>query len=271
MVNITTGKQESNYRDYPPEVYKYLFDVEPKHFWFRGRNMIIDSVVKDVVGEVDKKTLLEVGCGTGFVLSYLEKLGFMVTGLDMHRESIRFARKRTKAPLLCTRLEEISTKKRFDVVGAFEVLEHVERQNEFLEKCGKFIKKNGRIMLTVPARKELWSKIDGFSGHKRRYDKTNLSRTLEKCGFEVEKIKYFGFFLLLPQWALRKYQDMKMDGVDRKNVLAFFKQTIKPPPFLINEVFRLLFYLESKLIRHISFPVGTLLIVTARKSKGELK
>lgn len=261
-------KQELEHSDYPPEVYKYLFDVESKHFWFRGRNMIIESVVKDAVGEIDKKTFLEVGCGTGFVLSFLEKLGFMVTGLDMHKESIKFAEKRTKAPLLCTRLEKVSTKKNFDVVGAFDVLEHVGDQNEFLEKCGKFIKKNGWIILTVPARKELWSKIDEFSGHKRRYDKTDISDLFEKCGFKVEKIKYFGFFLLFPQWILRKYQDMRINKINKNETLIFFKETIKVPPFLINELFKLLFYIESKLIRYISFPVGSSLIVVARKNGG---
>lgn len=270
MGDIPINK-ESTYSDYPPLVYKSLFDVEQRHFWFNGRNIIIRSVVKHVVGEPDRKTFLEIGCGTGFVLSFLEKQGFIVTGLDMHKESMKFAKRRTKAPLVCIKLEKFFTKKNFDIIGAFDVLEHVDNQMKFLEKSGKLLKKGGRLFLTVPARKELWSKIDEFSGHKRRYDKAGLASLLKKSGFKVEMIKYFGFFLLFPQWAIRRYQNIKMSRIDKKDIPAFFKETINPPPLLMNEFFRLLFYIESKLIGRISFPIGSSLIVAAIKNGAEIK
>lgn len=262
--NIIILSQTSHRDDYPKEVYNTLFQNESKHFWFWGRNEIIKTIIKKTLNRIVGLNFLEVGCGTGFVLSHLEKMGFNVTGLDMHLEGLKLARKSTHATLICGDLENINLKIKFDALGLFDVLEHVENQKSFLKDCHRLLESRGLLFLTVPANMKLWSKIDEISGHKRRYEKEEIIKILSSAGYKVEKVSYFNFFLFFPQLILRRYQDRKI-AKTKDNFLLFLQEGLKPPSFFFNQFFRLVLFFESKLINFISFPLGSSLIIVARK------
>ena len=57
---------------------------------------------------------------------------------------------------------------------------------------------DGRLYLTVPAHRWLWSEADGYAGHHRRYTRGSLARALTSAGFRVEFISYFFSFLVVP-------------------------------------------------------------------------
>ena len=258
---INNTRTEENY---PKEAYDLLFDIESKHFWFWGRNRIIKVFIEKTLNKSKRIEFLEVGCGTGLVLSSLEKMGYKTTGVDLNLEGLKLARKRTNSTLICGELKSINFNTKFDALGLFDVLEHIEDQKTFLKDCRKLLAPDGLIFLTVPAKKNLWSKVDEISGHKRRYEKKEIIKVLKSAGYGVKSVRYFNFSLFFPQLIFRKYQDRKI-AKTKNNSFLILKEGLTPPPFFLNLLFKLLLFVESKIINLISFPTGTSLIIVAKR------
>jgi len=253
-----------SHSDYPKEIYPFLFKIESNNFWFQSRNNIIGAYLKNLFPDEIEKNLLEIGCGTGFVLSYLEKMGFIVTGLDLNKVGLKFAYKRLKKPnLICSDVYKYDTKKQYDIVCLFDVIEHFDDDSSIIRKCKNLIKNNGYLIITIPARKELWSKIDTLSGHKRRYSKEKLIKLLSTAGYTIERVNYFHFSLYLPRVIFRKFIEIKYKNQINSNGLL-------EKSLMINKYFnfalKILLSFENLLFDFIPFPVGTSLIIRARKS-----
>src|SRR3989344_65014 len=247
-------------KDFPKDVFKILYGIEEKHFWFWGRNKIITQEIGKFI-KTKNSNILEIGCGTGFVLSHLEKMGYKTTGLDIYPEALKYARKRTKSQLICANIQKDEIPGRYDAVGLFDVLEHIDDDASFLKSTKKLLKRNGMLFITVPADKKLWSISDQLSGHKRRYNVKMLQKVLEKAKFTIEEIKYFGFLLYLPQFILRKLKT-------GKSALTFrdaFLQSYQTPRDWLNFLGKVIYLVESLLFQTLTFPFGSSLIVVARK------
>ena len=88
-------------------------------------------------------------------------------------------------------------------IGIFDVLEHIEGPNEFLNTLNDLLIKDGRLFITVPAFNSLWSAEDVHAGHYKRYRIKELESMLIGNGFEVLFSTYFFSFLFLPVLFLR--------------------------------------------------------------------
>src|SRR5262249_43810635 len=146
--------------------------------------------------------VLEVGCGTGTVLQMLERVCAtgQVAGMDLFEEGLEFARRRVSCPLICGDLRSPPFATTFDIVGMFDVLEHLEDDRGPLDHLFRLIRPGGRLILTVPAHMSLWSYFDESSCHYRRYDRTALQSKLAATGFEVEFITEFMMTLFPLVW-----------------------------------------------------------------------
>ena len=259
---------ESSEQDYSSDVYTILFEIEERHFWFSGRNLVIERALRESVGNLQDRYLLEVGCGTGMVLSYLERLGLRAFGLEMHLEGLRYARRRTMAPLICCNAAEIPFVEQFDILTLCDVLEHVEDENALLMECNKALKFQGSLLLTVPANMQLWSTIDDLSGHKRRYyDVAGLRMALQDASFKVTFIRYFNSFLFPVQYVFRKIQDYRerQNNLAATNKVEFLTRSMAPPTFVVNQLFLGLIKIESKLLRWVAWPFGASIVAVAQK------
>lgn len=251
--------------NYPVEEYKFLAKIEPIHFWFIGRNKIIRSVINNTLKFINKKTsFLEIGCGSGFVLSELQRTGMNLTGIDVNIEGLKLARTRTKAELICGDFLKNNFNDKYDAIGIFDVLEHIKNEEQFIKKCFKSLNSDGYLYIAVPADMKLWSVLDEISGHYRRYNKKGLQKLFIKCGFEVVFVNYFGFFQFMPQLVIRKIQEIKARNY-KINTEDILKEALTLPPFFFNFVFKLFLILESKIINIASFPFGASIILVAKK------
>src|SRR5262249_4226043 len=93
----------------------------------------------------------------------------------------------------------------FDVIGAFDVLEHIEEDELVLKQMYQATKAGGGIVLTVPQHRFLWSRIDEYSMHKRRYSRRELVGKVKHAGFQIQHVTSFVFFLL-PLMLLSRLQ-----------------------------------------------------------------
>lgn len=249
-------------RDYPKKAFEILYEIEKKHFWFSSKNEVIKIIIERVIRPTKNFSFLEVGCGNGIVLEMLENFGFSLTGLDVNIEGLKIASRRTNATLICADIYKLKYRNKYEAIGLFDVIEHIQDDKHFLKKCGEMLSTKGVIILTVPANMRLWSRIDKISGHKRRYDKSNLAILLDDAGYKIEFVSYFNCLLYVPQLLFRKFSKRVLKEKNDENVLM---HQLKIPPSFINTSLKWLCLLEAQLLRITSIPFGTSLIIVGSK------
>ena len=148
-------------------LYEDLYSLEDKHWWHISKRRIVRNLIKKY-NHLDNPRILDIGCGTGKNMEELQSLG-PVFGLDSSIEALKYCKKRGLNNLIEGTAEKTSLKSSFfDVVTLLDVLEHTD-DNKTLKEMNRIIKKDGIIIITVPAFGWLWSTWDEVLHHKRRY------------------------------------------------------------------------------------------------------
>lgn len=244
---------------YSEAFFKELADLETGHFWFEARNRLVAWMARRHFPQA--RNILEIGCGTGFVLSSLHQTfpQAQLYASDLLVEGLKFASARVPgADLFQMDARSIPFENAFDVIGAFDVIEHIDEDEVVLRQMFDALKPGGGIMLSVPQHPFLWSVVDDLSYHKRRYTRAELIQKVTAAGFEVVKVTSF-VSLLLPVMLLNRRK--KNDPEAELDLFAEFK--LSP---LLNKFLATIMRLEMQLIRWgISFPLGGSLLVVARR------
>ena len=183
---------------FQPDAFDRLAAIEQGSFWFRSRTRMIAWALGQYFPHA--RSLLEIGCGTGFVLAGLERVypEMRLTGADIYIGGLRHAADRAKAAeFFQFDARNIPFEDEFDVVGAFDVLEHVDRDEEVLAGMHRSLREGGGILLAVPQHPWLWSASDDYAEHKRRYTRAELTSKVARAGFTVRRVTSF-ITLLLP-------------------------------------------------------------------------
>jgi 2-polyprenyl-3-methyl-5-hydroxy-6-metoxy-1,4-benzoquinol methylase len=160
-----------------------------KYWWNLARNKIIAESLNKYLSKND--AILEVGCGKGVVTNYLKSLGWNIMGIDpgvpteakAEESHIMYGKKTTD--LLLKKRQNIK------VLALFDVIEHVRNPVSFLVEHLKVLPRVNRIILTVPARQELWGNFDDYYGHFRRYSLEQLDNEMKSIGMKPIMKKYF--------------------------------------------------------------------------------
>jgi SAM-dependent methyltransferase len=257
---------ETHWAAYDAAGIQRLLAVEDRHFWFRARNRIIAALVSDPIKSLpDGFRVLEVGCGSGNVLRVLKRAAAgrgSVEGLEVSGPASDAARKRTGLTVTNGHLADLRSPEPFDVIAAFDVLEHISDEAGVLSQMRSRLKSGGRLVLTVPAHPKLWSAFDEASEHMRRYTRSSLTNALRSAGFDIEYLSYF-MFLLYPPMLLRRRLSLR----GRDDFAAVFDSEFQVIPG-INEVAYQVLRREAYVIkRRRRLPIGTSLAVIARPRK----
>lgn len=175
-----------------------LAEMEAGNFWFRSRNRLLIWALQRYFPEA--RNFLEIGCGTGFVLSGIRKAlpELALCGSEVFSAGLSFAAERLPGiELFQMDARRIPFREEFDVVGAFDVLEHVEQDEEILSQMYQATRKRGGILVTVPHHPFLWSQTDDYARHVRRYKTQELKDKVKRAGFDNVRVTSF-VSLLLP-------------------------------------------------------------------------
>ena len=155
--------------------FTHMAATETTHWWFVGRRAVIDALL-DGVDLPASGAILEVGCGTGGNLASLARRG-RIQAFEPHIDALAFARERH--PGMDIRQgalpDELPYEKgSFDLVGALDVLEHVEDDQRSAEALVQLTRPGGWLLVTVPAHQALWGSHDRRLHHRRRYGRDQL-------------------------------------------------------------------------------------------------
>jgi SAM-dependent methyltransferase len=242
---------------FPPESFARLAALEDRNYWFRSRNRLIVWALRRYFSGL--RSFLEVGCGTACVLAAVEAAfpAAAALGSEAHIAGLELAARRLRhSSLLQMDAANIPFRDEFDVVGCFDVLEHIEDDRRVLEQC--FLAARGGIILTVPQHPFLWSAADEYAKHVRRYTRSEILGKVAAAGFSPVLVTSF-VSLLFPVLALARRRHRRVDaGYDPGAELA-----VGPVANLLLEG---VLDFERQLIRlGARFPFGGSLLVVAKK------
>lgn len=239
--------------------YSNLARREVFSFWHKGRREILHEALLRNLDKNNLRKILDVGCGTGGNMSILKDFG-QATGVDFFGEALKFAQGQNFTQLIQADVTHLPLPdESFSLVSALDVLEHIKDDEAALKEVWRVLSKDGLFLVTVPAYRWLWSQHDVTLHHVRRYVKCEIINKLQKAGFEILESSHF-VMLAVFVTCFRKLRDK-----------FFFKGGEQPHVYdvdfspTINAI--LLFFLrcEKILIRFLSLPFGTSIMVVARK------
>lgn len=179
---------------YPPGI--------EEHFWNSARNGIIATTLAQT-GMADD-SLLEIGCGTGIVLEHLRQRGMNCIGCDLADAPVPDRLRAFVSAETDFRALPAETRSKIEGVLLCDVIEHIADAGSFLAEIRAALPALRRILVTVPARRELWSVWDEHYGHYRRYDPVSLEADLRQGGFEPLSVRYFFHSLYAAMYAARR-------------------------------------------------------------------
>ncbi len=243
------GFQAHNFQD--------LAAVEDRYFWFAARNALIAWAMSRYLP--DARTFLEVGCGNGQVLRALQRVApnLRLTASEAFVEGLEVAASRlTGVDFLRIDVRALPFQEEFDAVGAFDVLEHVDDDRQAMAEIARTTKKGGGVLVTVPQHPRLWSEIDTYSGHKRRYTRSALTGLLRGAGLRVVRVTSF-VSLLMPGLLLSRVvrRGRPVDPAAEYRI-----------PAAVNRLAGAMMGLERGFIRAgLSLPAGGSLLAVARR------
>jgi SAM-dependent methyltransferase len=196
------------------EQYDLVYDdgVE-NHWWNLARNRIIlNSLGKLPIGVPE---VLDVGCGRGFGVRYLREHGVACAGVELAaakplgglENHIRYETNAIDLPA--------SERARYDVITLLDVIEHLPDPKSFIAELIAAFPRLSHLIVTVPARQELWSNYDEYFGHHRRYNLPMLTETAQLLNLDVVYQSYFFHSVYLPARilaAMKKNRSTRMDA-----------------------------------------------------------
>ena len=188
----------------------YIRNIVIKYFAIKSNSLKVLKGLK----------ILDVGCGGGISSEPFARMGAKVTGIDLSSELIRVAKQHSiKMNLNIEYLHRniktiVDENKKYDVVVALELLEHVNNLSNFCELLGRCVHSKGLIILStinktalshllvIKLAEDVFNKLPrGTHNFKKFIKPEGLSKIFKRSGFEIKNLKGISWFPL-NRWVL---------------------------------------------------------------------
>lgn len=241
--------------------YDTMFQLEDRHWWFISKRnfvkTILDQFFPDRGGNI-----LDVGCGTGGMLTVLNPYG-RVFGIELHRKACEFSCQRKDTLIIQGNAHELPFKKEtFHLITLFDVLyhQHVLDDESVIRQLTDLLVPGGLLLITDSAFEFLKSRHDLAVMARHRYTLQELKDKLIRCHFTLLKGTYL-FWTIFPVVLLSRWLD--------RILLTFSKPKIhsdlKMPASALNRLLVTIHAWESQWLKIGNFPYGSSLLILGRK------
>lgn len=251
------------------DYYKEYYELERNHWWFIAREEILSNYIHKLI-HLEKLpntnlNILNVGCGPGRSSEYLSKFG-QVTSIEYDKFCCEFASEKTGLEIINGSITALPFENNtFDLVCAFDVIEHVEDDQLAVEELKRVTKNNSLVLITVPAFMSLWSHHDVINHHFKRYKIKEVNQLFDYTS-DGNKVfdTYFNTLLFLPIYFFRKVSNLLKLGEKRKGSGSDF-EAFKPG--VLNTILYKIMCFESSIInRKIRLPFGVSIMYNWKKN-----
>ena len=228
---------------------------EPEYWWYRARTELLEAALGDFLGS--PRRLLDVGSADGPSVSWMRG--------DHERFAIDLD-PRGLTPGTGVRASALALPfgtGTFDVVGAFDVIEHCEPEEQALAELARVLTPGGRLLASVPAYQWAWSDHDVRAGHYRRYTLPRLVAAVEGAGLTVRRSTY-AFAGVFPLFAAERVGRRLRRG--RGGDAA--GRGLPRVPRTLDRVLTGLSSAEARALRRRDLPFGSSVFLAAEKPRA---
>ncbi|MDZ7780689.1 MAG: class I SAM-dependent methyltransferase [Gemmatimonadota bacterium] len=222
-------------------------DLYARHWWWRAR----EEIVVDEVGRIAEawdgdRAILDVGCGDGLIFPRLAQFGD-VEGVE---PDSRLVTGRSDHVIHTVPFEDFSPARRYSLILMLDVLEHLENPIAALHRCRELLEPDGRLVLTVPAFKALWTTHDDLNHHFTRYRKRTLRTVIDTAGLNLDDTRYLFHWVFIAKVGVRLIETFRRKSASLPAV----------PRGPANRALYRLCRLEDRLLGPLRLPFGSSLL-----------
>ena len=179
------------------EYYQRLHDIEENHWWAKGMRDAMDALLEKPLGDAAKLRVLDIGCGTGYLMNYMQdnySIDREVVGLDVSEHALEFCRQRGHDKLILGSATDVPIPANsFDMIICIDTIQHLAGAGadmEALEGFARMLHRGGLLYLRTNSKLGRLELKGVDANQYRRYDVETVTKMLEKVGFHVERASY---------------------------------------------------------------------------------
>jgi ubiquinone/menaquinone biosynthesis C-methylase UbiE len=245
-----------------------LYETEEKLWWFVGMREISAALLDEFAGR-DFENVLDIGCGTGLNLKWLERYAEAsnIKGLDVEKTALDFCRKRGENFLTQASATELPyADEAFDLVTSFDVLVQIpgaEKDEKAIAEMFRVLRPNGLAFVRVAAYDWMRSGHDEALNTQRRYNLSEISQKLERAGFTVLR-KTYANTLPFPAAVVRRLIFKRVGLAEKGSDVKMLPRSLD----WLNKILTRALRFEARFLRreNASLPFGLSAICVVRKS-----
>lgn len=236
-----------------PEYARRYRELYERHWWWRARERFVLETVRRYLAGVERRPILDVGCGDGLLFDRLGQFGevwgvesdaSLVSAGNPHRDRIHVG------PFDAS----YRPGRRYGLVLMLDVIEHLPDPVGALRHAVALLEPDGMLVATVPAFRMLWTTHDVLNHHYTRYTRRSFGALARSAGLHVVRAGYFFHWMFPAKLGVRLLEAARRPRPASPRV---------PPPW-INEPLYLLSRLEQRLLTPLGVPFGSSLLAVAR-------
>ena len=242
-----------------------LVEQVRRHPWWRARTALtLQLMAREGFGPGTPRPrprVIDVGCGWGTTLEDLEARGLDVAGLDVAERGLRRLDRPARRLIVADLSKPLTPPDRFDVVLALDVIEHLDDDETAVANLAALLAPGGLLILSAPARPDLFSHFDEIQGHRRRYLPGRIESLVRRPELTDPRVFWWGAWMVPLMKARRGRR-----GREGESPSAAYRRYLASPPPPLDLPLRLAFRLERRHAVAGRLPTGTSLFAVARRA-----